>query len=82
MDPTYPAVPIVNLVAAFLTLLTLLTSARRSRNTGILLLCIWLFIGTLIQGIETIVWSRDAVNRTPVWCDICELVHPRPLGGF
>ncbi|KAI0317112.1 pheromone A receptor-domain-containing protein [Amylostereum chailletii] len=71
MDPTYPLVPVVNFIAACLMLFTILTvKVRETLNVGILILCIWLFIACLIQGLEAIVWSKNAENKAPVWCDI------------
>ncbi|KAI0317106.1 GPCR fungal pheromone mating factor [Amylostereum chailletii] len=70
MDPTYPLVPVVSFIAASLVLLTVLTSVRRRWNVGVLMLNMWLFLLNLIQGFETIIWSDNARNRSPVWCDI------------
>ncbi|KAI0317110.1 pheromone A receptor-domain-containing protein [Amylostereum chailletii] len=70
MDPTYPSIPVVALISALLMLLTILTSVRQTWNTGVLMLCTWLFFSDFIQGVEAIIWSRDAKNRAPVWCDI------------
>ncbi|KAI0316297.1 pheromone A receptor-domain-containing protein [Amylostereum chailletii] len=71
MDPTYPLVPVVNLIAASLMLLTILiTSLRQHWNTGVFMLCLWLSIWSLDQSVDTVVWSDNADNKAPVWCDI------------
>ncbi|KAI0316301.1 pheromone A receptor-domain-containing protein [Amylostereum chailletii] len=70
MDPTYPLVPIVSIFAAFLILFTVVTALRRSRNTGALVLCMWLFLECTIQGVEAIIWADNVNDKAPVWCDI------------
>ncbi|KAI0317104.1 pheromone A receptor-domain-containing protein [Amylostereum chailletii] len=74
MDPTYPLIPVVSLIAAFLMLLTILTNVYQTWNAGVLMLCTWLFLSDLIEGVEAIIWSNNADNKAPVWCDISSRV--------
>ncbi|KAK7680857.1 hypothetical protein QCA50_016167 [Cerrena zonata] len=38
-------------------------------NVGCVLYIIWTAIGCLLQFINSLAWSHDAVNRAPAWCD-------------
>jgi pheromone a factor receptor len=40
---------------------------------------IWTGLGCLLQGINSIVWNKNMINRAPVYCDICESVDPLSL---
>lgn len=33
---------------------------------------VWTAIGCLNLGVNAIVWNADAIDRAPIWCDICE----------
>jgi pheromone a factor receptor len=33
---------------------------------------IWTGLGCLLQGINSIVWNKNMVDRFPVYCDICK----------
>jgi hypothetical protein len=44
----------------------------RLGNTGACLYMLWAGIGCLNWFINSIIWRDDAINRAPVWCDICE----------
>lgn len=73
VDPTYPLYPIANIVGAGLLFLVLLSCAvRRSWNLGLAFLCLWLFFGTLIDGIGGIIWADNADVKLYVYCDIGE----------
>jgi pheromone a factor receptor len=48
-------------------------------NTGTCLYMIWTGLGCLIQGINSIVWNKNLINRAPVYCDICKSVDPSSL---
>ena len=37
---------------------------------------IWTALGCLFQGINSIVWNKNMINRVPVYCDICKSVDP------
>ena len=71
MDPTYPLVPVLNLIASVLSAVTIASGIGPNYNIGVLMLSTWLLFLTLIQGIETIVWSGTSDNKAPAWCDIC-----------
>lgn len=44
----------------------------QARNIAILALIAWLLVCSIIQGVDSIVWSSDIVVRSPGWCDISE----------
>ena len=67
----YPALPAGAFIAAFL----ILTPAHRLCRTGhipTLSLIVWLFTLNIVYGANSLVWSDDAIDRVPIWCDICE----------
>lgn len=72
MDPTYPLVPIANFIACALAVIPLFHMVNRSWNTGVFVFALWLVLENLSTAINTIVWSDDAKDRAPVWCDICK----------
>lgn len=72
MDPTYPIVPIANFVAFALAVIPLFHVVHRSCNTGVFVFAFWLSLISLATAINTTVWSSDAKDRAPVWCDICK----------
>ncbi|KAF8465216.1 STE3-domain-containing protein [Russula ochroleuca] len=39
-------------------------------NTATCLFMIWTGLGCLLQGINSIVWNKNMINRAPVYCDI------------
>ncbi|RXW19560.1 hypothetical protein EST38_g6283 [Candolleomyces aberdarensis] len=41
-------------------------------NTGTCLYMLWCGVGCLNMFINSIVWNGNALNRAPVWCDICK----------
>lgn len=73
MEPTYPLAPIANLIACALVVIPLFRMANAPWNTGVYAFALYLVLQSLSTGVNTIVWSRDAVNRAPVWCDICTM---------
>lgn len=73
VEPTYPLFPVACFVAAAMLLLVLWTSfIRQSWNLGVAFLCIWLFLETLAEGIEAVIWSDNADIKLYVFCDIGE----------
>ncbi|KZV70306.1 hypothetical protein PENSPDRAFT_685563 [Peniophora sp. CONT] len=75
-DPTYPLSPIANIIAAALLSLVLLSSAvRRSWNLGLAILCFWLFLEALTNGIGGIIWANNAEIKLHVYCDITSRVQ-------
>ena len=70
-DPSYPFYPIASIFAAALLLLVLTTTLVRQRwNLGIAFLCFWLFLETLTNGIDAVLWSDNADVKHLVYCDI------------
>ncbi|KZV63986.1 STE3-domain-containing protein [Peniophora sp. CONT] len=58
-------------MAAIMLLLVLLTNfVRQSWNLGIAFLCFWLFLDTLIEGIDAVIWADNADIKLYVFCDI------------
>ena len=67
----YPALPAGAFIAAFLILIP--TSwLWRAGHVPTLSLIAWLFILNIIYGVNSLLWSDDAIERVPIWCDICE----------
>ena len=70
-DPTYPLLPVAYfLSAAMLSLVLLTTFVRKNWNLGVTFLCVWLSLETLVDGINTIIWSDNADIKLYVYCDI------------
>lgn len=72
MDPTYPLVPTFNLLAMVLALALVATRNFKSWNIGLAVGAVSAAITCLCVAINTIMWSNNAVDSAPVWCDICE----------
>lgn len=70
MDPTYPLVPFANFIACVLVVLPVFHMLKRSWNTGVIAFAFWIFLLSLQTAVNTIVWSDDAKDISPVWCDI------------
>ncbi len=70
-DPTYPLLPIVSITCSALLLLVLGTFIRlRSWNLGVSVLCFWIFLENLTNGISAILWADNADIKAVVYCDI------------
>ena len=70
-DPTYPLYPVSCLLSVTMLLLVLLSSSvRRSWNFGLTLLCFWLALAIMQNGINSILWSDNADSKFLVYCDI------------
>ena len=70
-DPTYPLYPISCILSVTMLLLILLSSSiRRSWNFGLTLLCFWLALAIMHNGINSILWSDNADAKLLVYCDI------------
>ncbi|KAI0334179.1 fungal pheromone STE3G-protein-coupled receptor [Cubamyces sp. BRFM 1775] len=68
-DPTYPAFPILAIFGAVVVLIPLPWHCQ-AWNAGTCLFMIWTSIACLNLAINSIVWSDNALNPAPVWCDI------------
>ena len=82
MDPTYPLVPFINFLSAVLVFISIIPrSVQHSWNAGLLMLAFWVFIVSLLRGINAIVWSNTSEDLAPVFCDICQLPSSHPTLG-
>ncbi|VDB91487.1 unnamed protein product [Peniophora sp. CBMAI 1063] len=75
-DPTYPLLPTAKFISASMLLLVLLSSfTRQAWNLGVAFLCFWLFIESLMDGANLIIWSDNADVKHYVYCDIVSHVQ-------
>lgn len=70
-DVTYPLFPIAAALGAVLVLIPLPWHLE-AWNSGTCYYMIWTALACLNQLVNSVVWANDAINRAPVWCDICE----------
>ena len=70
-DVTYPLFPIAAALG-FVAVLTPLPWHLEAWNSGTCYYMIWVALACLNQFVNSVVWANDALNRAPVWCDICE----------
>ncbi|KAI0789248.1 putative pheromone receptor STE3.3, partial [Abortiporus biennis] len=61
--------PILSFICLAL-LVALIPLHFKSRNVAILSIIFWLLAGNIIQGVNSIIWARDAHVRGTPWCDI------------
>ena len=73
-DVTYPLFPIVAALG-FVVVLIPLPWHLEAWNSGTCYYMIWVALACLNQLINSVVWANDAINRAPVWCDICETLR-------
>ncbi|KZV65743.1 hypothetical protein PENSPDRAFT_551585, partial [Peniophora sp. CONT] len=70
-DPTYPLLPVSKFLSAALLLLVLFSSfTRQNWNLGVMFLCFWLFIESIADGVNCIIWSGNVEIKHYVYCDI------------
>lgn len=67
----YPVLPAGAFIAASLVLIPA-SWLWRAGHVPTLSLVAWLFTLNIINGVNSLVWSDDAIERVPIWCDICE----------
>ena len=48
----------------------------RANNSGTILYIFWSFLGNLVYLINTVIWSGNIRNPSPIWCDICTFFWP------
>ena len=71
VDPTYPLYPVCAVLAAVVLLLVLLTNfIRQNWNLGIAFLCFWLFLESIADGVNSIIWFDNSDIKHYVYCDI------------
>jgi pheromone a factor receptor len=46
-----------------------------SWNVGTCMYIIWTALACLVHFVDSIIWSGNAINWAPVWCDICTFTH-------
>jgi len=71
VEPLYPLFPIASFLGFILVLMPLPLHLQ-AWNSGTCFYVFWTSIACLNQFINSVVWASDAINRAPVWCDICE----------
>ena len=72
MDPTFPLVPIANFVACLLILLSVSKSMFQAWNVGACSFAFWTALSGFGIAVNSIIWSDNAENKAPIWCDISE----------
>jgi len=75
--PLYPLFPLACGLGFFAVLLPLPWHLE-AWNSGTCYYMIWTALACLNQFVNSVVWANDAVNRAPIWCDICEIQHYFP----
>ncbi|TFY78496.1 hypothetical protein EWM64_g5516 [Hericium alpestre] len=68
-DPTYPLFPIFAFLG-FVAALTPLPWHLEAWNSGTCYYMIWSGIACLNQFVNSVVWHGNALNPSPIWCDI------------
>lgn len=66
----YPFFPVVSALGFVLALIPLPWHLE-AWNSGTCYYMTWTALACLNSFINSIVWADDAINRAPVWCDIC-----------
>ena len=69
-DITYPLYPIAAALG-FVVVLIPLPWHLEAWNSGTCYYMIWVALACLNQFVNSVVWANDALNRAPIWCDIC-----------
>ena len=76
-DITYPLFPIAAALG-FVVVLIPLPWHLEAWNSGTCYYMIWVALACLNQFVNSVVWANDAINKAPVWCDICKKRFPHP----
>lgn len=74
----YPFFPIFSALG-FVLVLVPLPWHLEAWNSGTCYYMVWTALACLNSFVNSIVWADDAVNRAPIWCDIC-MCHPLQQG--
>ena len=74
----FPFFPIVSALGFVLVLIPLPWHLE-AWNSGTCYYMIWTALACLNSFVNSIVWADDALNRAPIWCDICTC-HPLQQG--
>lgn len=75
VEPFYPLFPIASF-SAFVLVLIPLPWHLQAWNSGTCFFILWTSLACLNQFVNSVMWANDALNRAPVWCDICKLWPP------
>ena len=76
MDDPYPLFSVFAFLGFILVLIPLPWHLH-AWNSGTCYFMIWTSIACLNQFVNSIVWADNALNPTPIWCDICMFVFIR-----
>ncbi|OBZ74569.1 Pheromone B alpha 3 receptor [Grifola frondosa] len=68
-DPTYPLFPVFAFLAFILTLVPLPWHLQ-AWNSATCFYMFWASIASLNEFVNSVVWAGNALNPTPIWCDI------------
>jgi len=71
----YPLFPIASFLG-FVVVLIPLPWHLQAWNSGTCFYVFWTSLACLNQFINSVVWANDALNKAPMWCDICESEVP------
>ena len=78
----YPGVTALNFISGALLLLYLPLQIR-TRNIGLSFFILWVSALCFAYGANTVVWRDNALNSSPVWCEICMFAFPPfPFGMY
>ena len=71
VEPLYPLFPIASFLG-FVAVLIPLPLHLQAWNSGTCFYVFWTSLACLNQFVNSVVWANDAINKAPVWCEICE----------
>ena len=71
----YPGATALNFIFGALLLLYLPLQIR-TRNIGLSFFILWVSALCFAYGANTVVWRDNALNSSPVWCEICMFALP------
>ncbi|KAH6907369.1 pheromone receptor Rcb2 B44 [Coprinopsis sp. MPI-PUGE-AT-0042] len=69
LDPTYPLFPVVAFIG-FVVSLVPLPWHLQAWNSGTCFFMMWTSLACLNQFVNSLVWSGNVTNHSPVWCEI------------
>ncbi|KAI6095666.1 pheromone A receptor-domain-containing protein [Pisolithus sp. B1] len=69
VNPTYPLFPIFAILG-FIVVLMPLPWHLQAWNSGTCMYIVWTALACLFQFVNSVVWSNNALNVAPIWCDI------------
>jgi pheromone a factor receptor len=57
----------------------IVANRKAASNRGTCLYMVWTALACLNQFINSVVWNKNAINKAPVWCDICEVFFSKKI---